>query len=256
MKSRVILLVFFILSLIYFNLWGAQEKASSRAIFMSTAGSAIQTTPQKVAKAQTLPQKIPAGLALEVVKIYPDGTVKTVNPSKHIFKTGDKFIVKFQTNLPGIVEVFNITPDKRINFLGTWQVPAFQPVQLPPEAEFQLTKPVKSAKGIEELQFMFYPCRVSPQIASRDIRVVSPQGGSYYGDINEGYLNLLPGCRYENQRVIIENEGQTSSYQSRDIITSTPFSKSNYEGGYTYAINEFSQKEFKPLRAVLRIHHK
>lgn len=246
----------------------AQEGISTRAIFMSTAGSTVSTDkPQetksakqtKVAKEkdysnqQTLKQLIPAGLSVEVLKISSmDGLLSHVDPSKYRFKTGDKFIVKFQTNLPGYVGVYNITPDRRVNRLGIYQVPAFLNVQLPAEGEFQFI----NKKGEEKLVFVFIPCKPESRAVSRDIITVSSQNN--YGNVSDSYVENLPSCNVrENDEIEYESPSGRVTTASRDIINTASYSTidSKYESGNIYTIKKMDFGNIKPVVAVLRFIH-
>lgn len=246
----------------------AEEIASTRAIFMSTAGSTVSTEKSQESKIskqtnvtnqgnisnqKTLEQVIPAGLSIEVLKIERNGMPVKVNPSNYRFKTGDKFIVRFQTNLPGYVGIYNITPDKRINRLGIYQVPAFQSVQLPMDGEFEFV----NKKGKEELAFIFVPCKPEDKVASRDIVTVSSQNN--YGNVSSYYVENLPFCKVREDDEIEYSipKGKVIT-ASRDIINTASYSTldSKYESGNIYTIKNMNFENIEPIVAILRFFHK
>ncbi|MEZ0322879.1 MAG: hypothetical protein ABWJ98_01020 [Hydrogenothermaceae bacterium] len=260
-----------LISAIAFPVYSAlSTETSTRAIFMSTAGSVIEKTEQKgneeskkaaTAKKITnsnssLKQKIPAGLSIQVLKVEENNSLTPVNPSKYTFKSGDRFIVKFETNLPGYVEIYNITPDKRINNLGTYEVPGFSAAKFPKEGEFQLV----NKKGIETLEFVFHPCNPeksdTQKVASRDITVVSNENTSAV--VNSSYAQALPSCSIKDEGIEYkQNNGKVAMITSRDIIAtnSSNYSNVKFEDNTIYSIKKISNNSVKPIIAVLKIKH-
>lgn len=248
------------------------EESSLRAIFMSPAGSVIKTEEQKqpekqeVSKTEKVVKKttakksnsdnykiVNAGLSVEVVKVEDDGRAFNVDPKKYVFKDGDKFIVKFQTNLPGYVEVYNINSMNKINKLGVYQVEPFTYVQLPPNGEFQFT----GTKGDEKLVLTFYPCNTkskSTQVATRDIVISQTTSNVNYSQLND----TVPSCKVSEDQVEYKINNKIQKYASRDIITTNKIQNSNYayEDGAVYSIEKIDNKNIKPIITVIEFKHK
>ncbi|QER41751.1 DUF4384 domain-containing protein [Thermodesulfobacterium sp. TA1] len=238
----------------------SNEKVSARNLFMTTAGSVVETdkkqssspTTKKDSKKDTKSiVKIPSGLSIEVVK-FENGKGISVNPQQYRFKTGDEFIVKFQTNVPGVVKVYNINPKNRINHLGTWIIKkGFMMTQLPPnEGTFKFI----NTKGKEKLIFEFYPCKVEEQILKqytsvRDIVLVdnTDQQSIKY---NDEFSNYLPVC-YR-----LKSQIETKRVSSRDIILTSTADLIKFEDGANFAISEVHNKNTKPIVALIELRHK
>lgn len=251
----------------------AKAQTSARAVFMSTSGSIIsensneyknkqQKQLSKVKKGKSekeILQEIPAGISIEVLKINEDRNLVKVNPSKHKFNTGDKFVVNFETNLPGFVSIYNITPDKRINYLGTYQVSAFQVTRLPVDGEFQFI----NKKGEEKLQFVFYPCKPNEnETISRDISIVKSGYQNGYGNIKDSYLHNLPLCYINDKSLEYKHKDGKVVIASRDIINLNGDSRilssntAKYEEDRLYFIQNINADEIKPIYSLIRLKHK
>lgn len=267
MKAKVCLSLLGAVSFVFAD---DASNVSARALFMTTAGSLItvenqQTNKSTEAKRKSLTAKkknttntnltkaeIPAGIEVKVYKIM-EGNLEEINLKKSALKSGDEFFVGFRTNLPGFVEVINVTPDKRVNKLGVWQVQAFQEVKLPPEGNFKLT----GIKGKEKLMLIFYPCKpVQTQTAStRDIVIAQ---SAPVAQVNSYVENSLPSCSYENNGVEY-NLPNKKVVVSRDIVltdTNKLVTYSSYEDGSNYYIGKFSANSIKPVVATIEILHK
>lgn len=251
----------------------SEEAANVRALFMSTAGSIVDTSSEKSKEAQKTQVKtakknstskiatkysIPAGLEVRAVKVLEDGREIPIDLKKNALKSGEKFVIYFRTNLPGYVQIVNVTPDKRLNRLGVWQVPEFAEVKFPPEGEFTLA----GVKGREKLMMVFYPCNPSMnserQVAyTRDIVVVNNRDNNLR--VSNEISQNLPICFYEGEKIVYQNYQRIYAVETRDIILSSSSRHnvmSSYEDGRNYYISRVSNKKISPLVVELEILHK
>ncbi|MCC6026224.1 MAG: DUF4384 domain-containing protein [Caldimicrobium sp.] len=235
----------------------SNEEVSARSLFMTTAGSTIDINKPKPVSLKTKPSskystnlvKIPSGLSIEIVKLE-GGKGIPVNPKKYQFKTGEEFIVKFQTNAPGIVKVYNMNPKGKITHLGTWIIKSgFLETKLPNEGAFKFV----NTKGKEKLIFEFYPCKVEEQFAqyalARDIVLVdnkSQRTASY----NEEFANYYPRC--EKYKTQVERE----VVSSRDIVLFSNADLVKFENGANYVISYTDNQNNNPIVAVIELQHK
>jgi hypothetical protein len=244
----------------------SNEEVSARSLFMTTAGSIIDiNTPFKTnskntklsstksiqKKDSTNLVKIPSGLSIEIVKVEK-GKGIPVNPQKYQFKTGEEFIVKFQTNTPGIVKVYNINPIGKITPLGMWIIKSgFLLTQLPSnEGTFKFV----NTKGKEKLVFEFYPCKVEEQqftqyALARDIVLVGNKNQKTV-NYNEEFTNFLPRCEIYKTKV------ETEVVSSRDIVLSSNADLVKFENGANYVMSYTDNQNAKPIVAVIELKHK
>lgn len=110
-----------------------------------------------------------AGIAYEVFLIQPDGTESRISPSERAHQQGDRFYVRFMTNLPGQVVAFNVDPAGRRSSVGEWSVDGGFPQRLPARGHFRFEG---NEAGRELLEFQFTPCRSASPGRQRAIRVV------------------------------------------------------------------------------------
>ena len=264
MKRKTYLSILGALSFIFAD---SSPEVSARALFMTTAGSHItvdnQEANQSVKKEKVTHAKkrrkryhvftkaeIPAGLEVKVYKITSDG-YRRVNLRRSVLRDGDEFFVEFRTNLPGFVEVINVTPDKRVNKLGVWKVQAFQEVRLPPQGNFKLT----GRKGREKLMLVFYPCKPVKTAFTRDIVIAQ---STPTAKVDSRVEKSLPGCEYDEEGVEYDLPDK-KVVVSRDIVLTNAEQKteySSYEGGSNYYIGKFSANNVKPIVATIEILHK
>jgi hypothetical protein len=114
-----------------------------------------------------------AGLAFEVHLIGADGATRAVDPSRHAFRTGDRFQVYYRPTLPGRISVFNVNPQGRESQIDVLEVAAGQLAALGP---YQFV----GEKGNEILRMVVAPCS-SPQMTAAThgiIKVGSPSAGT------------------------------------------------------------------------------
>ena len=105
--------------------------------------TALQTSPNVTS--------LQAGVAYQVSLVGRDGTRALVDPAQRRFNSGERVEVTYQTNLPGIVEIFNIDSTGRQELIDQKQVGAAQLTILGPY-EFV------NAKGDEVLRISLRPC--------------------------------------------------------------------------------------------------
>ncbi|AHF97988.1 MAG: hypothetical protein ACPLW6_07395 [Desulfurella sp.] len=255
------------------------DGVSSRALFFSTAGTAIsvpsvsstkietttvvekhtvtkvtnsnedyaakanefyQKKPYVKKIAQTLQQNIPAGFSIKIEKVTDSGIIN-VNPSDYKFKTGDKFIVNFQTNLPGIVEVSNISPTGEETKLIQEYVEAFTPIQIPGngQGEFEF----QDSTGVEKLVFKLYSCKNPSKqtyIASRSINIV--RNNDNYGKVNNAVFESLPNCK---------KSYESNASSSRSIV----ISNNSYVEDASYYVSNTEAGSSQPIVAIVRLIH-
>jgi len=251
----------------------SENIANVRALFMSTAGSIIDTSSEKtkeISKTHVASSKkhssskaitkysIPAGLEVRAVKVLDNGKEIPIDLRKNALKSGEKFVIYFKTNLPGYVQILNITPDKRLNRLGVWQVSEFTEVKFPPEGEFTLT----GVKGKEKLMMVFYPCMPSmdteKQVSyTRDIIVVSQKDSNL--KVDDGISHNLPICFYEKDRIVYQKNKNVYTIATRDIVLSSKFGRnimSGYEDERNYYVSKVNYRKMTPLIVELEILHK
>lgn len=235
-----------------------ESESSIRAIFLSTSNNVIEVNTSKTykrPKAYTFTKaEIPAGIELKVYKVQKDGRIKQINLRKNILKTGDEFYIEFRTNVPGFVEVINITPKGEIKLLGVWKIPAFTPVRLPPKGNFKLV----NKKGKEKLVFILYPCQPVVSKNSRDIEVVYT---SNQIQLSQYVKQKLPICSYTSNGVIYTLNNERKVVSARDIIISSSQSKLqtqyvSYEQGANYYIDMINPEDIKPIVATIEIIHR
>ncbi|MEP7301855.1 MAG: hypothetical protein ABI699_10030 [Caldimonas sp.] len=97
------------------------------------------------------PAALHAGLAYEVHLLGTDGSDRAVDPTRHAFRTGDRFQVWYRPALPGRVAVFNIDPKGGESRIDSATVAAGQLAALGP---YQFV----SSKGEETLRLVLETC--------------------------------------------------------------------------------------------------
>ncbi len=117
-----------------------------------------------------------AGLAFEVHAVNPGGASFPVDPSSHVFRTGDRFVVYFRTTLPGRMDIYNINPAGQQSLIDSSQIAAGQLARLGPYEFTAIT-------GNEQLRLVLQPCSTPSLVAAtRDIvRVAEPAEGPGLG---------------------------------------------------------------------------
>jgi hypothetical protein len=110
-----------------------------------------------------------AGLAFELHLIGADGATRAVDPSRHAFKTGDRFQIFYRPTLPGRINVFNVDPQRRESQIDSLQVAAGQLATLGP---YQFV----GEKGNETLRMVLAPCSSAAMAAAtrKIVKVESP----------------------------------------------------------------------------------
>ena len=232
-----------------------------RAVFISTANNVIEVNPSKAHKKthknyQFTKAEIPAGIELKVYKILKNGEVKEVNLKRNVLKTGDEFFIEFRTNVPGIVQAINITPDKRVKPLGVWSVPAFFPVRLPPNGNFKLVK----KKGKEKLVLILYPCK--PKAYTKDLEITNYN--SYQVQLKPYVGKVLPACNSERTAdkkhiagIYLSSNGEIRNARDIEFVLSKYKPQyATYEQGAYYYITPIKPGEVKPIVATIEIIHR
>jgi hypothetical protein len=108
-----------------------------------------------------------AGIAYEVHAITASGMTVPVDPARHEFRTGERFVVLYRPALPGRMEVYNINPAGQQTLIDSAELAAGQLATLGPYEFAALT-------GDEQLRLVLTPCS-TPELllATRDIVKVS-----------------------------------------------------------------------------------
>lgn len=290
-KSRIILSFLFftlVLSLILLSC-GMKNvfAASSRALFLSTAGTVISspssnnkkgitykktttvitekpevTSTQRISNPSSVyninpvsfKEEIPTGVSVKIIKINTNGSSEYVNPATYNFKTGQKFIVKFETNTPGLISVENISP--RGN--KTWLI-----MPKPVEALKNIILPIppfyfkfNGKPGIEKLKFVFDSCRYNissyqPNTdggsSSRSI-VLGGGGSSGYGNISTQALDNLPVCSENSNNNLKEADYNYSSSRSISLGGS-------FEQNASYYVYKNPTKDMRAISFTIKINH-
>jgi hypothetical protein len=99
---------------------------------------------------------------------FPTGGApeQVVNPYQTMFSTGDSFYLEFSSNLTGLFDLWNQTPDGAVVKLGRWTADPSTPLRLPP-SEQRISFAGKP--GQELLVVQYYPCRT----ATRNLEITS-----------------------------------------------------------------------------------
>jgi len=167
--------------------------------------------------------EVPAGLAYEIYIIGLNKKENLVHPSRFAFKNGDRFIIRFASNLPGVVVGYNIDPNKVKTKVGTWEVAGGDPLRLPAKGSFKFV----GGAGEEILQFQLYPC----QSLSHKQAVSDYQSGKRAIVVAEDVAEVLPTCQNINNQgivdgkraIVVEEDGNTGigvSYMSQQQLAS------------------------------------
>ena len=165
-----------------------------------------------------------AGVAYQVSLVGRDGIRTLVDPSQRAFDTGERISVAYRTNLPGIVEVYNIDSTGREELIDQQQMSAGQLANLGPY-EFV------NVKGEETLRIVLRPCvGGSANSATRGMvrAQVTPELGNKLVDCED------PAVRQQ----------QRSS--TRGIA------KVQLDGGTNYALDPVSRSELESGRLAPR----
>ena len=110
-----------------------------------------------------------AGIAYEVHAIGAGGAGVPVDPARHEFRTGERFVVHYRPALPGRMEVYNINPVGQQTLIDSVELAAGQLATLGPYEFAALT-------GDEQLRLVLTPCSTPALLlATRDIvKVATP----------------------------------------------------------------------------------
>jgi hypothetical protein len=191
-----------------------------------------QSTPPYNVPAATGAPPIYAGMAYEVHAVGRDGRAVPVDPSTHMFRTGDRFVVHYRPSLPGRVDVFNINPRGVESAIDAANVAGGQLVTLGPY-EFA------STTGDESLRLVLTPCN-SPALLAATRDIVKVPGGA------AGPSALpLTACSAATRDVGVK---------TRDIR------KAEVDGGTSYALDRVSRQEmitgqYAARQVTITFHH-
>lgn len=109
-----------------------------------------------------------AGMAFEVHRLERNGASAPVEPERHVFRTGDRFVVYYRPTLPGRVSVHNVNGERVDSRIDSVQVAAGQLAALGPY-EFV------GRHGDETLRIVLAPC-TTPAMMKTTRSVVKVQG--------------------------------------------------------------------------------
>lgn len=111
-----------------------------------------------------------AGMAFEVHRLGRDGNSAPVEPERHVFRTGDRFVVYYRPTLPGRVSVHNVNGERVESRIDSAQVAAGQLAALGPY-EFV------GRQGDETLRIVLAPC-TTPALMKTTRSIVKAQGAA------------------------------------------------------------------------------
>ncbi|MBN8508064.1 MAG: hypothetical protein J0L57_05570 [Burkholderiales bacterium] len=158
---------------------GAADPAARPA---SAATQAQAAAPASVA-AHTAAVKRSVGIAYRLYRVGPERNEVAAAPDEE-FRNGDRIVVRFVTNLPGLMRVTNTDAQGRVQPLGYGFVQGARTARLGP-FEFY------GAPGLDVLALTLQPCRPDGAALPATLKLT-------YGDraaaIDPGVLAALPGC--------------------------------------------------------------
>jgi hypothetical protein len=129
---------------------------------------------------------LPVGIAYRLYRIDKVGAPVRVSPSV-VFLTGDQIIIKFTTNLPGIVSIENLDADLEKQDLGVWRVAGGEAIDLGP-FEFYGTP------GVDVITLRLCPCLPGDKEYPQDIRERGESQNVRRLPIREAALSYLAPC--------------------------------------------------------------
>lgn len=182
-----------------------------------------------------------AGLAYEIHQLDRDGSSTAIDPSRHVFRTGDRFQLHYRPTMPGRVEVFNINPHGARSRVDAIMVAAGQLVALGPY-EFV------DAQGDETLKLVLSPCSTPALMdATRTIVRVSDAKAAAMGTAATGSTVALADCGDVRTRGL---------HQRKRSIR-----KVSVEGGTAFALDPLSREEMAsgvlaPRELKIRLQHR
>jgi hypothetical protein len=180
-------------------------------------GAEQEQVPAKETRPAIDPTAIPAGIAYELLVLQADGSARLTQPSRHVFANGDRFHLRFMTNLPGRIEAFNIDPVGVQTHIGGWTVSGGQPVRLPARGNFKF---VGDARGTEILLLQLQPCIASPEAGATRGIVVEEE----IRENLDSCADMPMGKIASKRAIVVEEEGATA-------IAMTTTSASSLKGG-------------------------
>jgi hypothetical protein len=177
--------------------------------------------------------EIYAGVAFEVHTVAQDGSATIVDPTSHVFRTGDQFMLFYRPSMPGHITVTNINPNGASTLIDSLDVAGGALVKLGP---YQFT----DTPGDESLRLVLTPCTSGSLLATtRDI-VKASDGGT-------ASAVPLPSCPHDANL-------PTAAAHTRDIR------KVQQDGTTSYALDQVSQQELAsgqidPRQLTISLHH-
>jgi hypothetical protein len=137
----------------------AAAAASAATSAQGTPSSKTAKASEKKGKASPAPAELHAGVAFEVHRVDAKGATRAIDPTRHTFRTGDRFQVFYRPSLPGRVKVININPDGKKSRIDAVDVAAGELVTLGP---YQFV----DRHGTEILRLVLEPCSTPALVAS------------------------------------------------------------------------------------------
>ncbi|MBF0507283.1 MAG: hypothetical protein HQL09_10680 [Nitrospirae bacterium] len=111
-----------------------------------------------------------------------------VDPEKTVFKLGDIIYLEVAATSPGVVEAYNITPNGKVQKIGSWTVNSVGSVRIPNEARDYIE--FYEDTGEDTLQVKFYPCLTAS--GKRSLRIKNTSG------LVPEVASQLPVCGSQN----------------------------------------------------------
>lgn len=127
---------------------------------------------------------LPVGIAYRVYKVDESGAQIPSDPGTR-FRNGEIIIVKYFTNVPGILTVENHDVEGQVQSLGQWPIPQGVVASLGPFRFY-------GKAGVDSLRISQRPCRLGPRELSELTALGVPAVGEFA--VRQDALAQLPTC--------------------------------------------------------------
>ena len=178
-------------------------------------------------------------VAYRLYRVTADNQKILVSPDT-TFKNGEQIMVKFATNVPGILDIKNLDVDGEIQRLGLWFVPGGSTARLGPYAFY-------GTPGADLLVLRLYPCRRDTDANPLRLELYEPTPGSRSVKIRQDAIELLPSCA----SIEPSAGGSDPSLESLRLVEgSTGFSVSRLDPDFV------DRSAIRPLVTKIRLQHR
>ncbi|HRH81573.1 MAG TPA: hypothetical protein PLW81_11060 [Thiobacillaceae bacterium] len=152
-------------------------------------------------------------LAVKLIEIDAAGTpIGLILENQARLKTGDRFVVEFATNLPGLVAVSNINPKGTVTPLDRYYAVGGIINRLPHAFRMQGTL------GRETFRLEFVPCQDPRRKGQRHATGVD----AYYGLTRAEYVEVLPTCDSQGEVPMSRDIGKVELIHGTQVMV-TPY---------------------------------